>query len=263
MTSALFVFNFIPQHAAGFVWASWSIGIEMAFYLILPILLVGVTSVRRALCFFVISIFLSGLWRQAFLAPPPQLAEFGRFFLVAYLLYFAAGILGYFIWDHLRHRLDETRKARAGLLFLLGAAIILVIGSVKGMPLSWIEEISGLPPRKVLYAVALMLLTMGLTLAPVRALVNRASTALGKTSYSMYLWHPVIISLLRRVGAYESIYRRLIDPAAFGVCALLTFAVVVPLAFLSYRLIEIPGMRLANRFASTPRPVITPAAVAQ
>ena len=35
--NALYLFNFVPDRQSGIVWASWTIGVEMIFYLIFPI----------------------------------------------------------------------------------------------------------------------------------------------------------------------------------------------------------------------------------
>ena len=35
--NALFVFNFWPGHETGIVWASWTIGVEMLFYAVFPL----------------------------------------------------------------------------------------------------------------------------------------------------------------------------------------------------------------------------------
>lgn len=53
VTSATFTFGLFPQHHQGFVWASWSIGVEMLFYAIFPLLTVVVRSWRSATVAFI------------------------------------------------------------------------------------------------------------------------------------------------------------------------------------------------------------------
>lgn len=38
VASVFFVFNFLPGQQLGVVWASWTIGVEMPFYLLFPLL---------------------------------------------------------------------------------------------------------------------------------------------------------------------------------------------------------------------------------
>lgn len=98
ISSALFVFNFVPQHVTGIVMASWSIGVEMAFYAILPLLVFAVTGLVRSLVFFAVAVFLAANWALAFQATEGALSLFGQLSLMAHLFYFAAGIAGYFVW---------------------------------------------------------------------------------------------------------------------------------------------------------------------
>jgi len=46
--SVLFVFNFFPGSEQGIVWASWTIGVEMVFYTVFPLLFARVRSFPRA-----------------------------------------------------------------------------------------------------------------------------------------------------------------------------------------------------------------------
>ena len=47
--NALFVFNFVPKLHDSWVWAGWSIGVEMPFYLCLPFVIQRVTRPKTAL----------------------------------------------------------------------------------------------------------------------------------------------------------------------------------------------------------------------
>lgn len=50
LLSMTFLFNFMPAEYGSIVWAGWSVGVEMMFYIILPLLLVSIRSlqVRRS-----------------------------------------------------------------------------------------------------------------------------------------------------------------------------------------------------------------------
>jgi peptidoglycan/LPS O-acetylase OafA/YrhL len=91
---------------------------------------------------------------------------------------------------------------------------------------------------------ALLLLGVsGTRFAPVD---NRACLFLGKISYSIYLSHAPILWLL------SPIYARLVDlpvptTLRFGLCLAVTLAVVLPVSWLSYRLVEAPCIQLGKR----------------
>jgi len=97
--------------------------------------------------------------------------------------------------------------------------------------------------------VCCLLLVIGLSLRTLKPFVNRLTVFLGKISYSIYLAQPTAILLLEPV--YKKIYAT--SSGGMGVSVafvgsfLLTLAVVIPVATLSYYLIEKPGIRLGKR----------------
>jgi len=49
LASALFVFNFVPGCQLGIVWASWTVGVECAFYALFPLIYLTCGTLRRKL----------------------------------------------------------------------------------------------------------------------------------------------------------------------------------------------------------------------
>lgn len=243
LSSVLFVFNMIPQHVTGHVWASWSIGVEMLFYLLLPVLLMVVTSFWKAAVLFVVSVFLTAMWAKGFAAAPPPLQNFGQFFIVAHASYFAAGILGYFVWRAIRLRATLAQQVLVGQLLLLASAGATLWLMTVGSALT--DAHGGLAATKLAWAV-------GIALSPVTALVNRVTTTLGRASFSLYLLHPLVIGLLKRRHAYDWFYETLPEALAFALSIALTLVILVPLSLVTFRYIEVPGMRLAGRMRKSP-----------
>ncbi|WP_181176339.1 acyltransferase [Mesorhizobium sp. B2-3-5] len=249
ISSGLFIFNLIPQHVTGFVAASWSIGVEMAFYAVLPVLVFAVTGVTRALLFFAVAVFVSINWTLAFHGAP-ELTQFAQSSIVAHMFNFAAGIVGYYVWLILRRRSPVTGA------LLLGAGLLAIICLICFPALFGALG----PGVRTVWAAALAAAVVGVSVHPVRWFVNPAAKLLGNASFSLYLWHPVIITIFDRWGVYRAIYTvRSEGLVPFLVSLLATLAVLVPLALASYRYIERPGMRWGAAERARPVPTGSPA----
>lgn len=248
LSSGLFVFNFIPQQVTGFVMASWSIGVEMAFYAILPILVFAITNLARAIAFFAVTVFVAAMWMKAFEGTSGSIAAFGNFSLVAYLPFFAAGIAGYHLWAQFKR---SRPRLGAGVLigsFLAMAGLIAFADQITSAASYFVpENIRAF--QRVTWAIFLAGAVVGISLYAPPFLVGPFVRLMGEASFSIYLWHPVVIVLMHQAGTYEWLYAHLNGTSnPFFASVLATLAILLPLSVLSYRLIELPGMALANRF---------------
>lgn len=93
---------------------------------------------------------------------------------------------------------------------------------------------------------------MGLILAmcfwPTKVFVNRITTGIGRVSFSFYLLHPLIIILL--LDVYSKIGQHLGGGLGnFLACTAVTIACVGLAATISFRMIELPGMKCGKRLA--------------
>lgn len=254
VSSVLFVFNFIPQDVEGFVWASWSIGVEMVFYLLLPLLVLLVRGLGSAFAFFILSIYIKTRWNTSFdgITDSAVMTNFKTYFFLAHVHYFAMGILSYFIWSSLYNSRLSVRLN--GLLFTVISisGLILLVFYSSEITGAFGHVFDGFYTRfayGLSFAWCLAGLIVGLCLWPTLVLVNRVSCSLGRTSFSLYLWHPVVIGLLMKLSIYAFLYSNfggLLIPGLLSV--VITLAILIPISYLSFNFIEIPGMKAAKRF---------------
>jgi peptidoglycan/LPS O-acetylase OafA/YrhL len=239
ITSATFTFNFFPSYVEGFVWASWTIGIEMVFYALVPLLLWSITTLNRSVALFLGTAVLAALWTFYMKGAATELQPFRQFFFVAHLFYFVGGIVAYFAWLRLhQHRAVGLVLTVAGVISLV--AVIAFRTDV--------AEFAGRGIVKPLQTIPIILFVLGMAIAPVTALVNRFTIALGEASFSLYLLHPLLIGILMNGGFYKWIYEAVPDAGmAYAVCALVTLAILFPVALLGFKHIEVPGNRLGAR----------------
>jgi peptidoglycan/LPS O-acetylase OafA/YrhL len=234
--NAAFLFGFSPNHYQSLVPAGWSLGVEMIFYAVLPALFVIVRDVRTAAVATVGALVLGFAFFQ--LIDPAS--SFQRLNFVSNLANFTGGLTAYFIYRGLAERPVQSRM-RWSLSCLGVAGAIWLAAYVEpglfGAPGSfgWRYFISAAFPPLIL-AVALY---------PWAAIVNRVTVCLGLLSYSVYLWHPFVITVL------APLRRRLysIFPGEVWLPLLLTLALVASIAiavsFLTYQFIERPALRLS------------------
>lgn len=234
--NASFVFNLNLPWQPGIVWAGWTIGVEMLFYAIFPLffwLVRGPVSAVAAIGFALLASWAAHIW----LDPSTAALVAGPYGFLRHLPVFALGGLAFFLWR-------RVPEAGGRLSRVLGVALIAAaIAGFLALAYGWI---SATPLGGSWFAMGCtyVMLLLGLALAPWRALVNPLTSALGTVSYSLYLAHPQIVALLTPA------YRRI--ESAFGAayptltllgCVGMTLALLLPVSWISYRLIERPGIR--------------------
>jgi peptidoglycan/LPS O-acetylase OafA/YrhL len=237
----LFIFNLVPQHAEGFVWASWSIGVEMLFYALLPMIVFAVTTLPRAVVFFILSSYLSYMWDSALAsAAAPAFSSFSHYSLIFHMPNFACGILAFFAWKQM-----PRSDPRLGNAALIGGAVLLFLSLLFALE---IIQTFGDALRRIALAPCFGLIVLGMAISPPKILLARPLTRLGETSLSLYLLHPLIIGVLMVQGVFTAIYGFIPDMAlAYLACLALVVTILIPAAILTYRTIEQPGERLGGR----------------
>ncbi|MFY2763405.1 acyltransferase family protein [Arenimonas sp. MALMAid1274] len=246
LASVLFVFNLVPGGEEGFVWASWTIGIEMVFYAVFPLVYYRIRQLSTAIAFFfacILGWMAVQLALEYLLLPPEWKASMLQWNALKYFPTFALGVVLYFTFMRSHATAGDTAERRG-----VGAALLLGgLFAYCAMLQGWLPGVFG-----TAYAwpgVVCAILAIGLALCPTRLMVNRATAYLGKVSYSVYLLHPTLVYFL--IPVYRRIYAEAGNLSlAFLASLALTLAILLPLSSLTYRWIEKPGIQFGRRIAS-------------
>jgi peptidoglycan/LPS O-acetylase OafA/YrhL len=218
---------------------AWSHAVEIQFYLFVPLfaLAVGRFAKRplRAAALLIAALGLASLIARLGLVQNPDFVnETWRYRILTNFLFFVPGMALALIESHLRGRQLRLPEwlARSDLWF--GGAIALwLIVVFAGYDWDFL-----IAPASFLVLGACVL---GLRSGVGHALLSLRPLALiGLASYSLYLWHFPLLELLTNEGASPELVP----------LATLAIPVAIGVAFLSYKLIEEPFLKLRGRWAS-------------
>ena len=224
-----FLFTLVPGKEDSIVHAGWTIGAEMLFYLIFPLLYWLMPRLRTKLLVLLIAVAIITVVHHI----PWLYGESRHARSVAIVTrtmpLFLAGMVAFDLWQRLR-----GWPWQRGLLLLGIAAAIF-----------WCRQEV---PRAgtLLEGMGFAMLLLGAAILSSRLLVNRVWSFYGEISYSVYLWHlPVMIVL---VPTYRDLLA-LIGPGVPLFCAALalTLVVLTGVSWLSSRYIELPGIALGKQ----------------
>jgi peptidoglycan/LPS O-acetylase OafA/YrhL len=236
------LFGLVPGMHESIVWAGWSIGIEILFYIVFPLMALLLTSRASAVVACCVSAVISSMEYRALTGL--NVGSYAYMNLITQLPFFISGILAYLVWR------DDgfTRRRLLGRVMLFGtlcaAAAVVYLPIVHTVLLS----IRGVAADLYVWAPIFAALIMSICYSPNRIVVNRVSRHLGRASFSMYLVHPLMIVML------PPVYRVLdaaLGSGTIGVAGRIvsTLAVVAAVASLSYAAVEKPGIRLGAAVA--------------
>ena len=209
-----------PSH---FKWLlhSWSLAVEWQFYLVYPLLMMALYKwLRRHFVAVLVTLMVGSFVLSVFLSLTKP--EFAFFSLPTRFWELSFGGLVYFLVQ--RGVPDALRFVRSKFVESLGLALIVSAAFLYSGQSPW-PYYGALMP---VLGTGLVLLAAGQSKSV--WIDNPVTQALGRWSYSIYLWHwPIIVFLLYRFAE--------VTP----VLLVAGFAVSVLCGFLSYRCIELPA----------------------
>ncbi|WP_363798679.1 acyltransferase [Lysobacter firmicutimachus] len=233
--SLLFGLSAPWQH--GIVMGSWTIGVEMLFYVLFPLIAIAARGLWRQLALLAASFVLASWAMHGLPAPIAHLGAHAG--LLRQLPVFVLGCVLFELWLRLREAPAQHRPALGAGLSLAG------LGGLGALFYGLLPPIPVIGDGWYLASLFYGLLLLGLLLASNRWLVNRLTCFFGTISYSLYLVHPFLVS--RLYGAFARFYAEWPPGVAYFACLALSLALTVPASWLTYRWIEKPGIRLGHR----------------
>jgi len=247
IVNASLLFNLVPAFIGGFVWASWTIGVIVIFYLLFPVIHRYIRNLYAALAFFVAAVLMSRGWSYFVInygeatgyLKVTDITSVWEFGFLQNLPVLACGIVIYHLYYDYLIKMNQKKQQTAGLISIL--SFIIFYAALLTEPMQNI--IWG---KNILHGICVSLFVLSLGLKPFGFLVNSKTVYLGKISYSMYLFHPLIIFTI--IPAYRLIYG-LIPSDIVGYLAsfLVTMILLTVISLITYKYIERPGMTLGEK----------------
>lgn len=245
---------YVPDGLVGGLTHLWSLCVEMAFYLVLPLLAIcygRITQWWRITVIVALSVLSFG-WAfiPAFADPPPPGGLNPHIMPPAFTAWFAVGFIAAELEAMVLAKVDNDRReelavvrflARFRWLFWLiavGALAVAASDGPEGLTHSTPAEFARRTFYGLIFAAALIIPYAVSPRSP--WLESAGMQALGRWSYSIFLWHMSMLSLvfpLLGIGLFQGY----VIPVLLG-----TFVLTVPVAALSYSLVEEPSRRWIN-----------------
>ncbi len=240
-SSVFFFFNLWPGYQQGFVWAGWMIGVLIVFYLLFPLVHKFIDNIWKALGLFFISIFFVSFFKIILLYTPLEPKGFEEFLKYSFVRHFPVFAFGIFLYFFYTQFISVRLPSKSIGFFLLSLALCLFSSLTSGK----MNDI--LLPTYYWQPIVFSIFILGFAIYPVSIFINKTTRFLGKISYSIYLSHPTLILAMKPV--YEKIYDMPINLSIqYTLCVGITFGLLVPISYISYRFIEVPGGKLGNIF---------------
>jgi peptidoglycan/LPS O-acetylase OafA/YrhL len=239
-----------PSSITSVVPGGWSVGVEVMFYLSLPLLVVRLTSLRRAVPAMLIAavaaqIIYSQEMRALAAAPPEQSylpAAFFYFWYPNQLPVFLAGMCAALLFRRAAPSAGSVSRLHWRFHWLPST---IVFASMILLPVLEIKRVE----EHLIFAVLAAALCVALGRSPNRLLVNRGTCLVGRVSFSVYLVHfamlePTYWTIRRMWPTYRPGPD---DLPFFGLYFCLVLAVTLSVSLLTYRSVEAPFMREGAR----------------
>lgn len=236
---------YVPEGLVPGLTQLWSLCVEVAFYLVLPLYLVLGPRARGILLLAVVVFGLSWPWLITLIDAPVNL----QIWPPSYAPWFAVGLLCA-EFERLSAAQPLTRFTSFRWIFPVVALVVAWVAGHVGPPGLGHPTPAEFNVRIILGTVFAALFVVPFALAPSTGagrhskppfLAGPVMSALGKWSYGIFLWHVAVLEVAFPVLGVDLFSGSLVD---FGTVLAFTVVVSVAVAYISYVLVEAPAMRL-------------------
>jgi peptidoglycan/LPS O-acetylase OafA/YrhL len=219
----------------------------MIFYALFPLIVRRVTSLPRSALFWLGSVALSALAFVVLHRLSPESGYNGRSFL-SHLLYFATGIVAYFLYQQpIFHRPRVRAVLALALLGLCAVATYFVARTLARDPTSQAVLLFA----HLGWSIPILLLLGVAVLTSASRFWAKPLTALGEWSFSIYLLHPLLLYFLT-VWLQAHPHSSLDQATRFWLWLAASLAMLLTASWATFSLVESPGMSLGRRWTARP-----------
>lgn len=241
--NASLLFGLVPGKHESIVWAGWSIGVEILFYLLFPIIAAIIRSIWSCILVLSIMILVSSTFFTT--AGNMNMGSYGYMNIITHLPTFLSGVMAFLLWKGTGFAKNKKLGTISIMLTLTSIILLIFVPSVSRT----LMVASGVRLDLYIWSILFMMLILSICFWPHRFLVNKVSSGMGSISFSLYLWHPLVIVLL--IEPYTGIGEVLgTGFLHFLACILLTTGIVSLIAYFSFKVIETPGMKYGRKLSS-------------
>lgn len=251
LINATFTFNIIPTLTDGIVPASWTIGVEMIFYLLFPLIVIFLDNKRKIFTFLCLTIILASSFSIDMKETQEKLPSFIYHNFIINFPYFIWGMLGYYLFSETHQTINQNRKKHLS-WFVLALALFCIYTLYSYSPLYMYFWVKGLRTTwDTLWGIPFVLLTICVALHPIKIISNKLTEYLGKISFSLYLVHPTVVYTMGKNGIYTYLYQLYPESKLIGflLSFLVTITVIALISSLTFKFIEKPGMDYAKKIS--------------
>ena len=235
VSNLTFLHGFNPYWINSLVPGGWSVGVEMAFYAIVPILFFKIKNINQAFLFFLFSAFLKLFLYLALIKfPMISPASLWKIYLVLYLPgqlpVFSLGIFFYFLISENQ----SLRSISGGSILLLSAMLIAQLSI----------DVKFFLPSHVLFSLVFLLLAYGLSLFQFKMIVNPVINYIGKISFSMYLVHLAVLHWVKQFNLFNYWNNGMLNYATRFLFVLVSTMII---STIFYNIIEVPFQNIGKK----------------
>jgi peptidoglycan/LPS O-acetylase OafA/YrhL len=259
LINVLLAFGFFPEHHAGIVPAGWTIGVEWIFYIFFPGLLLCMRRSFTAIALCLLAFWFAIIWPTLFpdiLSRLPDYIVQTQFYryqsFLTNFVFFVWGMWGVSIYRTININLPHNRLTSVA--FLASACVIFSIISFITGPKN---PLFSLGIRSLWMVVVYLLLIVGAAVQCGSVLNTKVFRFAGQISYGLYLLNPLVIMSFDKLGLLNKVYQlfSVSKELAFMICCVISLLAVGMVSWITYRLVEIPGIQLGewlvNKFSQS------------